>query len=102
MAVDFKECLSILESGEWCSLRFITADVKKGSGGQVIDLPKARIARRFIKPTDNLHLNAASYHPGGKDPRHGVHFTRNIELPNKQIRKLHPILITHINQQPVL
>ncbi len=100
-AVDLKECINIIERGEWFAIRFITADVKKGNGGRVVEIPKARIAR--------------SHHPLGstlsprkreeelfKNPNHAFNFTRNLELPNKQIRKVHPILITHINHQPVV
>jgi hypothetical protein len=106
MAIDLKECINIIERGEWFGpLRFMTADVKKGSGGRVVEIHKARIARKHHPigsaiSNDNDHspvVNSAS-----KNPNHNANFTRNIELPNKQIRKVHPILITHINNQPVV
>jgi len=104
MAIELKEAISILEQGSWVSLRFITANLLKGSGGEVIELPKCRIARNrepqpSITPTEKKFAAGAGQL---KDPRHNLNFTRNVELPNKQIRKVHPILITHLNNQKVL
>ncbi len=42
--VDLRQLIQILESDAWCSLRFITADVKKGAGCKVIEFAKCRIA----------------------------------------------------------
>lgn len=103
MALDLKEVVSIIHSGEWCSLRFITANVKKGTGGKVIDLQKCRIARRQPAHDDAEH-KSSSITPATKqrDPNHNLHFTRNVELPNKRIITIHPILILRINNQAVL
>lgn len=95
--MNLKRAIEILDGGGWCAIRFITADVHKGSGGKVLEFAKARICRNranstFIKATPEFAIN----------PNHNFHFTRNIELPNKQIRKVHPILITHINQEEVV
>lgn len=98
--IDLKQCISIIESGTWFSIRFITADVHKGTGGKVLEIPKARIARRFLHSLPN-HARSEDAEKM-RDPNHSLHFTRNIELPNKQIRKVHPFLITHINHEPVL
>lgn len=99
--MDLKQAIEILESNNWCSLRLITANVKKGSGGQVLEIPKCKIAR-------NTTLSAASGEAitndlaGQKQGVRAGQFTRNVQLPNKQIRTIHPILITHINQEAVL
>lgn len=95
--MDLKQAITIIEAGAWVSIRFITADVNKGTGGRVIELAKARICRNrtnshFPKATPQFAIN----------PQHNHHFTRNLELPNKQIRKVHPILITHVNQIAVI
>ena len=101
MPIILSESLAILESGQWCSLRYITANTSKGSGGKVIELAKCKIARRQTGNTSG-NKSAASFSTDGKDPNHRYHFTRNIELQNKSIRTVYPILITHINQQAVL
>ena len=98
MAVNLKEAVDIIQAGDWCALTFITADVKKGTGGKVIDIAKCRIARRRQTETSRPGVILIQ----SKDPNHNFHFTRNMELPNKMIRKVHPILITHINNQPVI
>ena len=105
MAIDLNEAVSILEGSDWVSLRFITADVQKGTGGQVIELLKCRIARNrqaiVAKAKDGKRISES---PKGetKDPNHRYHFTRNVELANKRIVKVHPPLITHINNTPIL
>jgi hypothetical protein len=100
MAIELKEAIDTIESGDWFSIRFITADVLKGSGGKVIELAKARVARNRRKTqnskpkTQNLRVS--------RNPNHNLHFTRNLELPNKRIVKCHPIIITHLNNQSLL
>ena len=100
MGINLRQGLEILHSGNWCSLRFITANVKKRTGGKVVELAKCRIARN--KPVD-VPANAVEPAPATgdtrkvKDPNHNLHFTRNVELQNKQLIKVHPITITHIN-----
>ncbi|MFC4261922.1 hypothetical protein ACFOWM_03465 [Ferruginibacter yonginensis] len=94
-----KEALAVLESGNWCNIRCITADVKSGTGGQLLELPKVRLCRKYanVKPSHEKVSN-----PFSVRPRHHDHFTRNVEMPNKQIRKIHPPLITHINGVAVI
>lgn len=99
-----KEAIRELESGQWCSLRFITADVNKGSGGKVLELAKCRIAR--VRTNTTTASSPVPFADGAmgvsKNPNHGYHFTRNVELPNKQLRKVHPILITHFNGEALV
>jgi hypothetical protein len=100
MAIDLKDVLTTIKSGAWLSIRFFTADVLKGQGGKIIELAKCRIARReLMQRDDTLRENISGIK---KEPMHNVHFTLNVELPNKQLRKIHPILITHLNNQTVL
>jgi hypothetical protein len=102
MSITLKDCVSEIESGQWFSIRFLTADVKKGTGGKVIEIPKARIARRMHPVGSAQEIVEWPRSKNFTNPAHNFNFTRNIELPNKKIRKIHPILITHLNQQPVL
>jgi hypothetical protein len=107
MAINLKEALEILESYEWVSLRFITADLQKGTGGQVIEIAKCRICRNHPTTNNQPQTKAAVIgidysNNTSKSPNHHFNFTRNVELPNKRTRKIHPVLITHINQLQVL
>jgi hypothetical protein len=97
MAISIKECIHIIECGEWCNLRLITADVKKGTGGKLLEIRRARIARKNQPSAATVIMRRDA-----KPANHSENFTRNIELPNKRIITIHPILITHINQEPVL
>lgn len=82
--MDLKSALEILESKQWCSLRLITANVAKGTGGQVLELPKCR------------------QRAGVSDGQH-AQFTRNVQLANSQrVITIHPILITHVNNTAVV
>lgn len=101
MAITLKEALKILESGEYVSLRFITADFKKGAAGKVMELAKCKIVRSG-QASGGIRKFQSDLDSDRKNPNHNYHFTRNVQLPNKQIRKVHPILITHINNMPVL
>ncbi|HVZ96417.1 MAG TPA: hypothetical protein VG847_06055 [Chitinophagaceae bacterium] len=99
--MDLRRCIEIIEGGSWVSLRFITADIKKGVGGKVIELTKARIARKRNEQLAKAE-NEIEARMNKKNPYHNLNFTRNMELPNKQIRKVHPILITHLNGEQVV
>lgn len=94
--IDLQQALSIIECGDWFGpLRFIKANLTKGSGGEVVEIAKARLCRRREKAI----IAKSDYN---KSANHHYHFTRNIELPNGEIRKIHPILITHINNNKVI
>lgn len=107
MAITLKQALEILHSGNWCSIRFLTANIAKGTGGKVIELAKCRIARnrelnKQHTAPEEKNKAITSEPKKDKDPNHNLHFTRNVELQNKSIMKVHPILITHINNSAVL
>lgn len=94
--MDLKQVIQSIESGETIRLRLITANVAKGNGGQVLEIPKARIAR-------NTTIPRPSTTGGAKSAKHSTNFTRNIEmLPSKRIITIHPILVTHVNQEAVV
>lgn len=99
--ITLKEAVEQIETGQWLHIKFLTADVDKGTGGKLLELPKARLCK------NRLNAKSGTWHGVTegklkKYPNHNLHFTRNLELPNKQIRKLHPILILSINNHPVL
>lgn len=104
MAIDLKQAIQTIKEGSWLSLRFITADLTKGSGGQVLEFPRARLAKnRSTDPKPPQHeIDERRNGMVKRNPQHHLHFTLNLELPNHQIRKVHPILITHVNNIKVL
>jgi hypothetical protein len=96
-----KDVLKILESGTWCGpIRFITANVHKGTGGEVREIKKVRISRSTPNLKDERQPVIVMYE--GKDPKHRLNFTRNVELPNRSIITIHPALVTHINGREVI
>jgi hypothetical protein len=102
MAMDLKEALETIKQGDWQkNLRFVTADTLRGTGGKVIELKKFRIAKN--RSVSKLTEKSSQHEEvNRKDPRHNYHFTINLELENHQTRKVHPILITHLNSIPIL
>jgi hypothetical protein len=102
MPVTLSEALALLESGQLVSLRYITANTSKGTGGKVIELARVKIARQTGSKKAASAATGPKEYTEGKDPRHRFHFTRNIELQNRSIRTVYPILITHINGQSIL
>ena len=106
MAITMKEALDILEGSDWVKLRFITADALRGTGGQVIELPKCRLAKnrqpKQAKSTTNTNTHSSDNGLIKRNPNHNYHFTRNVELPNTRLVKFHPPLLTHIHSIPIL
>ena len=100
MAIDLKEALVILKSGEWLSLRCLTADLVKEDGGKLIKYEECRIARK--KGLNESKAATTGITDTERPANHNANFTLNLELKNGQIRKIHPILITHINNLQVL
>lgn len=108
MGMTLQEMIHDLERGEWCSLSVISCNVKKGSAGKVIDLKKCRIARQqpslevAVRNTITGTMEHFNTSDKLRDPNHNLHFTRNVELQNRSIITIHPILIFRFNNQTVI
>ena len=101
MATNLKDAVELLRSGQWlANLKVITADVNKNKGGRLIEYGRCRIARKQTMEASGAATIGKT--DTGKNPRHNYHFTLNLELENKEIRKIHPVLIFEINKQKVL
>lgn len=93
--------MKIIKSGVWIkSIRCITANLTNNTGGQLIEYKNCRIARRNTMMKNDTPVTGIT--GNHKDARHNFHFTVNLEMKNQQIRKIHPVLIYEINNQPVL
>ena len=101
MAVDIKDCIKIIERGDWMSLEVIQSNINKGAGGKLLIIQKCKIARS--KASTISHTVSKQVKTGKlKDPNHSMNFTRNIELRNGSIITIHPVLIHKINNELVL
>ncbi len=98
-ALTIKESLELLYTGQWLSARYITADVTKGKGGTVMELPRCRV---ILKEPGGTHSNSQSGSRETKAQNHHENFTVNVELPNRLTRKIHIPLITHLNSIPII
>lgn len=85
-------------------LKYVTADRDKGTGGDIIELKDARKCvgktregePKFVKQKA-IPLNEKVT----RNPNHWLHSTRNMLLPNGQIRKAHIRLIIEFNHKKV-
>ena len=86
-------------------IKFVTANRKLGKGGDVVDLPNARkcVGKRQGKVIFDKRekMIGSSHDKISKNPRHWVNSTRNLLLPNGQIRKVHIRLIIEFNNLKV-
>lgn len=99
--LSIKEAQQLLLSGQWLHVRYITADVEKGKGGTVMELPKCRVLLRTENPTSTSSTSSGIQRKS-KAQNHHENFTINVELPNRLKRKIQIVLITHINSIPVI
>ena len=86
-------------------IKFVTANRKLGKGGDIVELPVARkcIGKRQGKVIFDKRekMIGSSHDKISKNPRHWVNSTRNLLLPNGQIRKVHIRLIIEFNNLKV-
>jgi hypothetical protein len=85
-------------------IKFVSSDRKRGTGGDIIEI---KGARKCYGTTDGGLVSdtpnrSGSGKPGEtKNPNHFVNQTRNLLLPNGQIRKVHIRLIIAFNGKKV-
>jgi len=101
--ITLAEVIDKMDAGDVFSIRFVTCDHKKDSGGELVDIYKA-VKNGSVKKE---HRVQSSLQPVSrlllKDPNHFENSTRNIKiLNNGEIRKLHIRLIRRFNGRVVL
>lgn len=85
-------------------MKYVTANRLQGIGGEIIELKdacKCSGKTKQGKPIFAAKKAFPSNDHTAKDPQHWTHSTRNILLPNGQIRKAHIRLMIEFNNQKV-
>ena len=85
-------------------LKFVTANRLEKTGGEIIELKdacKCSVKTRKGEEVFPEKRHFPAMEKASKDPRHWSNSTRNILLPNGQIRKVHIRLIIEFNHQKV-
>jgi hypothetical protein len=102
--ITLKEVLASMDRGEEFSLVFITADQKKNTGGELVEVKKA-YKHNWLSPAERKKQQGLQPESQiiKRDPRHYDNSTRNIRLAaNGDIRKVHIRLIRKFNGSIVL
>jgi hypothetical protein len=95
----------IIDSGELFDIGFVTADRRRGTGG---DYKELKGYRKVMKEQVSEHLPGKVHTPKRdlrKDPQHSVHKTFNIcnpNNPNIHMHKVHYRLFDRFNGKTVL
>ncbi len=85
-------------------ISFVTADRKKKTGGEIIEVKGARkcvVGNRNGKPVFDTREKAGASGRITRPPNHWANSTRNIILPNGGIRTVHIRLIIEFNNKKV-
>lgn len=92
------------ETGESFSMTVVTADMRKGTGGELRHYPIAQRCRLQEMPANILKRNGIpSTATDSRNPNHWANKTRNIFIPaTGAIRKVHIKLIVAFNNKRVL
>ncbi len=96
--ITFKEALNLLDSGAmFTDMAFVTDDEKRGTGGEWIEIKKG-FKHDFVSKKERAMLAKAQPQQAvKKNPHHYENSTRNIALPNGEIRKVSIRLIRRFN-----
>lgn len=101
-SISLKEVLKYMDTGHPFSICFVTCDTKKGTGGEWIEIKNCR--KHMHLSAEKLRRLEKAQPVSGykKDPKHYENSTRNLKLPNGEIRKVHIRLIRKFNNKTVL
>jgi len=89
-----------MESGEPFSIEFVTCDMKRKKGGEIISIDGAVLRRTAVDREQEKQSNPINANPS-RSANEYTNATRNLLLPNGQTRKIHIRLITMFNGQSV-
>lgn len=98
--ITIKELLAVMESGQAFRMTYVQADRRRGTGGKMVDVKDAVLSQHAVP--SGKKLTQAAIQKASKSPNHSEHFTRNIVLLNRDVVKVHILLITSFNGKRVL
>ncbi len=101
-SITLQEVIELMDSGAWFSIDFVTIDLKRGTGGEWIHLPRVRKNPRKTPEEKQLEAAMGMITSPRRDPHHYENSTRNLQLANGLVRKVHLRLIRKINGKTVL
>jgi len=103
-SVRLSEVLRQMEEGkERFTIRFVRADRKRKTGGQIEEWHNCRLSKRRARGAQRSPVAAGASEAPGRMPGHYQNATRNIMQGNSsQVRKVHIWLILAFNGQPVV
>lgn len=96
--ITLQDVIALIDSGQWMALEVVTADLKRGTGGEWIKLDRCRKNPK-LTPTERTlaRMKQPAVQPPKRDPRHYENSTRNMLLANGMIMKIHLRLIRKVN-----
>jgi len=103
--ITLKDALAWLDAGKpMTDVVFITCDLKKRTGGERIVLKKCwkHLPLPAHEQTKLDRLHKQSPDKVKRNPNHYENSTRNLKLPNGEIRKVHIRLLRQMNGKTIL
>jgi hypothetical protein len=101
--ITLQKVLETIDSGDSFSIAFVTTDLKRNTGGEFISIERCR-KHDFLTREEKAKIAKASPQTNmlHRNPHHYENSTRNIVMPNGEIRKCHIRLIRKFNGKTVL
>jgi hypothetical protein len=100
--MDLTQVIDHLDAHAPFSMTYVTADKKRGTGGEIKKVDGWVKCNLGDMPEQILRKNRIHFSEV-RDPKHGVHKTRNIMNPvTRDIRKVHLRLIVEFNGKRVV
>lgn len=94
LGLTLKDALNIIDTGNWCSIAFVSCDSKRGTAGDNVRIKRARLAAAAASPTGAQAIPAKTALLTGD--------IRKVKTANGEIRSFHPRLLFAINGRAIL
>jgi hypothetical protein len=102
-SVRLEEVLKVMETGEPFSVRFVTCDVNRETGGKFLEWEDCRLSKQLHERRGTKPAGPAAAEAPGLQPSHYANGTRNLVVGRStQVRKIHIWLILAFNGQKVV
>lgn len=102
-SVRLEEVLKVMETGEPFSVRFVTCDVNRQTGGKFLEWQNCRLSKQLHERRGGKVGAVVPAEKPGLMPAHYRNGTRNLVVGRStQVRKLHIWLILAFNGQKVV